>query len=312
MQKLTKNSKPTAAQLLSDVLVPGQSIELLQALHIVTREGGINQDSRRKLKQVQHLAQFVEPLIKQCLKLRPANTPLTLVDHGAGKAYLGFILYDLYLKKLTQTPGVQAWGIETREDLVERARALATSIGFDSMHFALLDTAQAVSSKQLPAHIDIVTALHACDTATDDALRFALVRKARHVVLVPCCQAEVARNLREYKTVMLGKTALSELWRHPIHTREVGAQLTNVLRCLSLEAAGYDVTVTELVGWEHSLKNELIVATLKNEDSSARAVAQRSKAAQRLDELLETFGLQMMRSRFVFDQATLDNSLNVI
>jgi Methyltransferase domain len=300
MPKPTKNSKPTAAQLLSDVLLPGQSIELLQALHIVTREGGINQDSRRKLKQVQHLAQFVEPLIAQSLKQRPANTPLTLIDHGAGKAYLGFILYDLYLKKLTPDPGVQVWGIETREDLVERARALAKSIGFDSMHFALLDTAQAVSSKLLPAHIDIVTALHACDTATDDALHFALARKAHHVVLVPCCQAEVARNLRQYKNVMLGKTALSELWRHPIHTREVGAQITNVLRCLALEAAGYDVAVTELVGWEHSLKNELIVATLKSDANTKSALSHRSKAAARLDELLETFGLQTMRSRFVF------------
>jgi hypothetical protein len=124
MQKPTKNSKPSAAQLLSDVMVPGQSIELLKALHIVTRDGGINQDSRRKLKQVQHLAQFVEPLIAQSLKQRPPKTPLTLVDHGAGKAYLGFILYDLYLKNLTQDPGVQVWGIETREDLVGRANSL--------------------------------------------------------------------------------------------------------------------------------------------------------------------------------------------
>jgi hypothetical protein len=175
------------------------------------------------------------------------------------------------------------------------------------MHFALLDTAQAITSKQLPAHIDIVTALHACDTATDDALHFALARNAQHVVLVPCCQAEVARNLRQYKNVMLGKTALSELWRHPIHTREVGAQITNVLRCLSLEAAGYDVTVTELVGWEHSLKNELIVATLKPNVETKAAVSQRSKAAARLDELLETFGLQTMRTRFVFDCSKSDN-----
>jgi Methyltransferase domain len=307
MPKPTKNSKPTAAQLLSDVLVPGQSIELLQALHIVTRDGGINQDSRRKLKQVQHLAQFIEPLIKRSLIQRPANTPLTLIDHGAGKAYLGFILYDLYLKQLTQDPGVQVWGIETRQDLVERAVSLAKTIGFDSMHFALLDTAQAVSSKQLPQHIDIVTALHACDIATDDALHFALARRAQHVVLVPCCQAEVARNLRQYKNVMLGKTALSELWRHPIHTREVGAQLTNVLRCLALESAGYDVTVTELVGWEHSLKNELIVATLKADVKTANVQALRATAASRLDELLETFGLQAMRARFVLAGTTRDN-----
>ncbi len=299
--------KLTATQLLADVLIPGQSIELLQALHIVTRDGGINQDSRRKLKQVQHLAQFIEPLIQRSLLNRPKHLPLTLVDHGAGKAYLGFILYDLYLKTLVAEPGVRVWGIETREDLVQKARLLAQETGFTAMQFALLDTAQALTSTELPQHIDIVTALHACDTATDDALHFALARKAQHVVLVPCCQAEVARNLREYKSVMLGRTALSELWRHPIHTREVGAQLTNVLRCLALEAAGYTVTVTELVGWEHSLKNELIVATLKSQTDAKTTKSTETnkpnptqrKAAQRLDELLVTFGLESLRSRFV-------------
>jgi hypothetical protein len=79
-------------------------------------------------------------------------------------------------------------------------------------------------------------------------------------VLVPCCQAEVAAVLRQKKNETFGKTPLSELWRHPIHTREFGSQLTNVLRCLQLEARGYQLTVTELVGWEHSMKNELIIA----------------------------------------------------
>ena len=80
------------------------------------------------------------------------------------------------------------------------------------------------------------------------------------MVLVPCCQAEVAACLRETKALALSRTPLAELWRHPLHTREIGSQLTNVLRCLYLEAHGYQVTVTELVGWEHSMKNELIIA----------------------------------------------------
>ena len=85
-------------------------------------------------------------------------------------------------------------------------------------------------------------------------------------MLVPCCQAEVAAAMRSKKNESLAKTPLSELWRHPIHTRELGSHLTNVLRCLLLESHGYQVTVTELVGWEHSMKNELIIAskTAKN------------------------------------------------
>lgn len=275
-----------------ETLAPGQSVELLKALHIVTRDGAINQDSRRKLKQVLHLARFIEPLIEQSARRHPEQ-PITLIDHGAGKAYLGFILVDLYLKHRK----AEVWGIETRTDLVEKTQSLAKTLGFDCMHFAALNTQEAIASRLLPQQVDIVTALHACDTATDDALQFAITRKASHVVLVPCCQAQVASSLREYKSVMLGKTALSELWRHPIHTREVGAQLTNVLRCLALEAAGYNVTVTELVGWEHSLKNELIIANLQLPSTAVTGKAKASLA--RLDELLATFGLNNLRKLFV-------------
>lgn len=92
-------------------------------------------------------------------------------------------------------------------------------------------------------------------------------------MLVPCCQAEVAACLRQTKALSLTRTPLAELWRHPIHTREMGSQLTNVLRCLYLEACGYQVTVTELVGWEHSMKNELIIARYTGQKSAVRLSA---------------------------------------
>ena len=143
-----------------------------------------------------------------------------------------------------------------------------------------------------PARVDVVTALHACNTATDDAIRFALDRQARHVVLVPCCQAEVAAALRARKAVALSASPLAELWRHPIHTRELGSHLSNVLRCLLLESHGYKVTVTELVGWEHSMKNELIVAT--------RNGGKKASARQRAEWLLREFGLESLRPRFLY------------
>lgn len=233
---------------------PQQSIELLKELHILTREGKINQDTRRKLKQVYHLYQFIEPLMQTVLDDRQA---LSLVDHGAGKSYLGFILYDLFLK---EHDSATVYGIESRPELVKKSEDLARRLGFAGMQFKDMTVEQSISSTDLPEKIDIVTALHACNTATDDAIRFALARDARFIVLVPCCQAEVAAALRSTKGNTLGKTPLSELWRHPLHTREFGSQITNVLRCLQLEARGYQVTVTELVGWEHSMKNELIIA----------------------------------------------------
>jgi hypothetical protein len=119
------------------------------------------------------------------------------------------------------------------------------------------------------------------------------------MVLVPCCQAEVAACLRANKTprLSLQNNPLAELWRRPIHTREFGSQLTNVLRCLRLEAHGYEVTVTELVGWEHSMKNELIVASLPS--MSSKVVAKtRSEASVKLTNLLELSGLGALHSRF--------------
>lgn len=287
------------------LLRPGQSTALLQELHILTREGRLNQDSRRKLKQVHHLYQFIEKILES-LDVAPAvgglpapgeappgrpaadSLGITVADHGAGKSYLGFILYDLYFRA---RPNGWIHGIETRAELVAQSRALAQRLGFARMAFHNLSVAQSVEALALPATVDLVTALHACDTATDDAIAFGLAKAARYMVLVPCCQAELARLLNAGKALHLRRHALAELWRHPLHTREMGSQLSNVLRCLYLEACGYQVTVTELVGWEHSLKNELIIA---------RQTGQPNRhAAERLRALLEQFGLQqLLETRF--------------
>jgi hypothetical protein len=159
------------------------------------------------------------------------------------------------------------------------------------MSFLNLSVAESAQSEKLPPQIDMVTALHACDTATDDAIAFGLRKHARFMVLVPCCQAEVARTLNSGKAMSLSRTPLAELWRHPLHTRELGSQITNVLRCLYLEAWGYQLTVTELVGWEHSMKNELIIARYTGQKKQA--------AAQRLVAILEQFGLtSLLTTRF--------------
>jgi hypothetical protein len=266
-------------------LRPGQSIELLKALHILTRDGKLNQDSRRKLKQVYHLFQFIEKLLKE---LPTSDKGPTLADHGAGKSYLGFIIYDLFFKALGQGA---IYGIETRSELVESSQALAARLGFERMHFLNLSVAESAHSDALPEQIDVVTALHACDTATDDAIAFGLQKKAKSMVLVPCCQAELARALNQNKALNLQRTPLAELWRHPLHTREVGSQLTNVLRCLYLESQGYQVTVTELVGWEHSMKNELILAKYTGQKKRA--------AGERLQALLKEFGVEdLMGERY--------------
>lgn len=278
------SSTPSISSNERDELIGNQSVELLKALHILTRDGKLNQDSRRKLKQVNHLFQLIEPLLRQLTVDKP---DWTLVDHGAGKSYLGFILTDLFVRH--HAPAARVIGIEQREELVTRAQSLAKQAGFDQMSFLALTAAASITSDLLPATIEVVTALHACDTATDDAIRFGIARQARYLVLVPCCQAEVASLLRHAKRPY-DPDPLSELWRRPLHTREFGSHLTNTLRCLQLEAHGYQVKVTELVGWEHAMKNELILAERKG--------GPQRQAALRLQAIIDRIGLPTLKDRF--------------
>jgi hypothetical protein len=283
--KTVAPNKTVASNNLKHEIREGQSIELLKELHILTIDGKLNQDSRRKLKQVYHLYQFIEPLLKE---LQSTQNSISLVDHGSGKSYLGFILYDLFFKNLKNISGSQIYGIETRDELVRKSKELANRVGFKQMSFLNLSVAEATNSNLIPERIDIVTALHACDTASDDAITFALKKQAKYIILVPCCQAEVAAMLK--KSHGKNNSTLAELWQHAIHGREFGSHITNVLRCLQLEARGYKVTVTELVGWEHSLKNELIIAKKINHHNNL--------SAQKLDQLLKVFNLEALSTRF--------------
>ncbi len=276
-------------------LKEGQSIDLLKELHILTKDGKINQDSRRKLKQIYHFYNFIEPLlidIEKQLQNNSDKSDFFLVDHGAGKSYLGFILYDLFFKNKFFNHTV--YGVEIRSDLVLKSKQLAEKLNFINMKFVHGHVHETIHSKDLPSKVDVVTALHACDSATDDAIDFALAKNAQKIVLVPCCQAEVARILNENKKYLHGQ-AILELFRYPIHTREFGSHLTNVLRVLRLAAAGYDVQVTELIGLEHSMKNELIIAS-KNNNPDKKSYF--NQCQQKLTEIIKVFRLEDLENRF--------------
>jgi len=251
------------------------SVALLKALHVLTRDGGLNLDTRRKLKQVLHLVQLLRPSIDALLA--PVNgeggSDPVIADLGTGKSYLGFILYDLVVGPAGRGSIV---GVDVRTELVERSQALARDGGFERMSFV----AGGIADTMLPGgRADMVTALHACDTATDDAIRFALRHEAKVIALIPCCQAEVASLLEHAKP-----GPIDQLWRHPMHRREFGAHATNVLRGLVLEAKGYKVRVTEFTGLEHTLKNELILATRHQQGNPL--------ARRKLDQLVEQLGVR--------------------
>jgi hypothetical protein len=252
-------------------LWPGVPTALLQDLHLLTRTGDLNADARRKVKQIKHLLGLLRPALDDILARHP--DPI-VVDAGAGKSYLGFLLQATVLGPAGRG---QVWSIESRPELVADAEARAARFGATRMSFV----SGAIASAPVPERIHLLTALHACDTATDDALALAITRGADHVAVVPCCQAEVARLLGETRPA---DEAAAALCAHPWHRRELGSHLTNVIRALALEARGYQVTVTELAGWEHSLKNELILG---------RRVGRYDRRAQaQLDAVLERFGVR--------------------
>jgi len=257
--------RQVAAHKVRRELLPEQSPELLKSLHLLTRDGRLNADSLRKLKQVNHLVGLLTPALDDVLQRFGAPV---VVDVGSGNAYLGFVLYELFMKEKGEVVSV-----ESRADLSAKASQRAGALGFSRMKFET----GAIAAAGYPERIHLLTALHACDTATDDAIAVALRHNADHVALVPCCQAEVAQQLKASKD-----SPLHVLFDHPMHRREFGSHLTNVIRALVLEAHGYQVTVTELTGWEHSLKNELILGRkIRGENREAKA---------KLDALLQQTG----------------------
>lgn len=256
----------------------GMSIELLKDLHLLTRTGHLNADARRKLKQIRHLVGLLRPALDDALARHPSPS---IVDCGAGKSYLGALIYELVLGPADRGT---LTAIEGRPELSEQAAARAARFGQGRFRVRT-ETIATVLRGELATRSDarpnVVTALHACDTATDDALVFAIALGADHVAVVPCCQAEVARQLERARPA---DPAIAALFGCALHRRELGSHLTNVVRTLVLAAHGYKVTVTELVGWEHSAKNELILARrIQRYDAAAR---------DQLCAVLDRFGIE--------------------
>jgi SAM-dependent methyltransferase len=227
---------------------------VLVTLGISTREGEVKPSRRAKYRQVEEFLRLLdatlgEALEKGHLRHPTAADPLRVVDLGCGNAYLTFAAHR-YLTEVRGLP-VAMTGVDTKEQSRRHNEQVAAELGI-----AASFVTAGIADVSLDPPPEVVLALHACDTATDDALLLAIRRNADHVAVVPCCQAEVARQLADSKAPA---ELLAPLFDHPWHRREFGSHLTNVLRALALEASGYKVTVTELTGWEHAVKNELIL-----------------------------------------------------
>ena len=242
----------------------------LELLGVIDSEGRPRAQMGNKYRQVHHFIEAVAPILK-------GTTPgesLHIVDMGCGKGYLTFALHQ-FLRENSLRPVTV--GVEKRGSLVELANAIARQLGDNSIRF-IQGEINDVDVK--PIHILI--ALHACDTATDDAIYRGIQEECRWIVVSPCCQHE----LRPQITAPAG---LEPLFRHGVQVERMTEAVTDTLRCLYLEAWGYQTRIQEFVGTEHTAKNLLIVA------SGTRKPGPREDLVERALEFQHRFGIQNQR-----------------
>ena len=246
----------------------------LHALGITTTDGQVTAAGRRKYKQINKFVEIVDGLVSE----HPLPPGAHVVDMGSGSGYLTFALYD----HLANTLGldVHVTGVELRQPLVEKCRQIATDNAFHQLHFA-----EGYIDSYHPARLDMLIALHACDTATDDALYQGIRAGAAIMIVAPCCQKQVRGD-------MTVPTPLKPLLDHGILLERQAAMLTDSLRALYLEREGYATKLFEFIPLEHTAKNVMITAV----KAKARAGAQVEAAT-----LKETFGVGRHRLEELLD-----------
>jgi SAM-dependent methyltransferase len=253
------------------ILPEGVSVPFLVELGVMTPDGKVRAARRDKFRQVNRFLELVEDV----LPALPAEGTLRVVDFGSGKSYLTFALHHL----LREVHGreVEIVGLDLKGDVVEHCSALAERLGADGLGFAVADIAE-FEPRERP---HLVVSLHACDTATDEALAQAVRWDAPVILAVPCCQHELARQL--------DSSALRPLLAHGLLRDRFAADVTDAARASLLRLAGYDVQLVELVAVEHTPKNVLIRA-VRNLRRDRRRAAEEYLAFKRelgIDPYLE-------------------------
>jgi hypothetical protein len=217
-------------------------------LGITSADGKIHSDKYDKFRQVDKFIQVVDTLISSA-ELDQKDT-ITATDLGSGKSYMTFALYDYLVNTRQMNAAVR--GIEQRTELAELSNRIAKQCSYEHLFF----TAAKISEKD-SGTADVVTALHACDTATDDAIVFALNSGAAVIVLAPCCQKYLRHRMKV-------PGDLKPLFKHGIHEERLAVMLTDSLRALVLEYFGYETKVFEFISTEHTSRNTMITGIKKH------------------------------------------------
>ncbi len=257
------------------ILEPDRPLLFLQKLGIMTKEGQVHAAKYDKFRQINRFLEYAADILPDLAEERESGknpditeeNPLTIIDFGCGKAYLTFALY-YWLNEIRKIPAAII-GLDLKKDVIADCSALAETCGFDRLHFECGDIAE--YRKEHPEmQVDAVVTLHACDTATDFALAFAVEHEAKAILSVPCCQHELNSALGKHG----GDGSYDEFLKYGIVKERFCALATDLNRAAILEDKGYKVQLLEFIDMEGTPKNLLIraVKKQKNQDKAAESV----------------------------------------
>ncbi len=233
----------------------GDNVPALVDLGVFTREGKIVKSMYDKFKQINKFIEIIDDAFKLYNK-----DEITILDFGCGKSYLTFLVYYYFVK--IKGVKVKIIGYDIKQDVVYNCNNIANKYGYDGLEFVLSDVKK---DKLYDGKIDMVITLHACDTATDYALDFAIKNKVKNIFSVPCCQHEVNLSIKkggDYD-ILLEDGLIKERF---------SALVTDAVRVEILRAKGYSVDVIEFVDFAHSPKNLMIRATQNSKQKSMKRV----------------------------------------
>ncbi len=254
-------------------LIEGAGKAYLHALGLTDAAGSVHKNSQDKFRQINKYVEILDGLIKQM----PPRDVLRIVDMGAGKGYLTFALYDHVVNGM----GLKAEivGVEFRKDLVMLCNGIATASGFGGLRFE-----QGTIAQHDCSGADIVIALHACDTATDDAINKAVRADAALIVVAPCCHKQIRREIAKNES---GNSPLEFLMKYGTYVERVSEMVTDGMRAQLMELASYRSNLFEFIGDAHTPKNVMIVGS----KVAPRSQVERTKILESLAETKRQFGI---------------------
>lgn len=217
----------------------------LRELGITTNDGVVRIDMNDKFKQINKYIEIIDSI----LKTEKINENISIADMGSGKGYLTFALYDHLSNNLKLNPNIT--GIEFRKELVDKCNVIAKKTKFDNLKFQ-----EGSIEKAKLSNVEMLIALHACDTATDEAIYRGIKERSQIIICAPCCHHQIRTQIKP-------ENELQEITKHGILAERQSEIITDTIRALILEAYGYKTKVFEFISTEHTPKNILIVATKK-------------------------------------------------